>query len=91
MYGTWNTLDTNASTQGVVTNTINPISRSGALTDSLDSTLNNQTITLVNTFMVETTNNESDTAKFKFAHDSADSATSGVLKKGSWFKAEKVI
>ena len=91
MYGTWNFLDTNANTQGVVTNTINPISRSGALTDSLNSTLNNQTVTLVNTFMVETTNNESDTATFKFAHDSTDSATNAVLKKGSWFKAEKVI
>lgn len=91
MYGTWNFLDTNSSTQGVITNTVNPISKSGALTDSLDSTLNNQTVTLVNTFMVETTNNESDTATFKFATDSANQATSGVLKKGSWFKAEKVI
>ena len=91
MYGTWNTLDTNANTQGVVTNTINPISKSGALTDSLDSTLNNQAVTLVNTFMVETTNNESDTATFKFAHDSADAGTNAILKKGSWFKAEKVI
>jgi len=91
MYGTWNFLDTNTNSQGAVTNTINPISRSGALTDSLDSTLNDQTVTLVNTFMVETTNNESDTATFKFAHDSTDAATSGVLKKGSWFKAEKVI
>ena len=41
--------------------------------------------------MVETTNNEADTATFKFATNSTDQATSGVLKKGSWFKAEKVI
>ena len=91
MYGTWNFLDTNSNTQGVVTNTNNPISKSGALTDILYSTLNDQTVTLVNTFMVETTNNESDTATFKFATNSANQATSGVLKKGSWFKAEKVI
>ncbi len=91
MYGTWNLLDTNSSTQAVVTNTINAISMSGALTDSLDSTLNNKAVTLVNNFVVETTNNEADTATFKFAHDSSSSATSGVLQKGSWFKAEKVI
>ena len=91
MYGTWNSLGTNANSEGVVTNTINPISRSGALTDSLNSTLNNQAVTLVNTFMIETTNNESDTATFMFAHDSTNTATNAVLKKGSWFKAEKVI
>jgi hypothetical protein len=91
MYGTWNFLDTNTNSQGAVTNTINPISRSGALTDSLDSTLNNQAVTLVNTFMIETTNNESDTATFMFAHDSTDASTNAILKKGSWFKAEKVI
>ena len=91
MYGTWNTLDTNSSTQAVVTNTTNSISQSGALHDALDGSLNNNTITLVNSFVVETTNNEADTATFKFATDSSNQSTSGVLKKGSWFKAEKVI
>ena len=91
MYGTWNTLDTNSSTQAVVTNTANTISKSGALHDSLDGSLQNSIITLVNSFVVETTNNEADTATFKFATDSSNNATSGVLKKGSWFKAEKVI
>ena len=48
------------------------------------------TYTLVNEFTVETTNNEADTISFAFITNSADQA-SGVLKKGSWLKAEKII
>jgi hypothetical protein len=41
--------------------------------------------------MVETTNGEADTLTFGFVTNSTNQSTSGVLKKGSWFKAEKVL
>ena len=91
MYGTWNFLDTNSNSQSVVTNSSVAFTGYGLLVDSLDSSLNNDHLTLVNHFMVETTNNEADTVSFSFATNSTNQATSGVLKKGSWIKAEKVI
>jgi len=91
IYGTWNFLDTNSNSQSVITNTNVPFTGYGLLVDSLDPSLNSDHLSLVNHFMVETTNNEADTLTFHLATDSTNQSTSGVLKKGSWIKAEKVI
>lgn len=91
MYGSWTYLNPGTNGHGTVINSLSPISGYGLVVNTLDADASGIPITLVNNFVVETTNSEADTLTFQFQTDSADQATSGVLKKGSWFKAEKVI
>lgn len=86
IYGTWNRLENSG-----LYNSTSSISNYGNVLGSLNSSLVDQTVTIINKFTVETTNNEADTLSFAFTTNSNNSSTSGVLKKGSWFKAEKII
>lgn len=90
MYGTWNRLGFDTNTYPIHNSSDN-VSDYGVLVDTLDATQVNNPLTIVNKFTIETTSNEADTISFVFTTNSSNPATSGVLKKGSWLKAEKVI
>lgn len=91
LYGTWNHVYQDNQGYGYLRNTISAVTGYGSLAENLHSSALNQPLTIINKFTVETTNNESDTINFRFATNSTNAATSGVLKKGSWLKAEKII
>lgn len=91
MYGTWNHLFLENHGYNSVYNSSSAVSDYGVVVGSLDSSLVDQPVTVVNKFTVETTSNEADTLSFAFTTNSNSPSTSGVLKKGSWFKAEKII
>tara|TARA_B100002019_G_scaffold227985_1_gene201221 strand:+ start:531 stop:1325 length:795 start_codon:yes stop_codon:yes gene_type:complete len=91
LYGEWKDLEIDAAGHAVVHHESTSVSGYGKLIDSVGTNGLGATYTLVNEFTVETTNNEADTISFAFITNSADQATSGVLKKGSWLKAEKII
>lgn len=90
MYGTWNSLVSGVNGY-TINNSDTPVSSYGVLLGPLDSVRVNNLCTVVTKFTVQTTNNEADTVSFKFNTNSTNPSTSGVLKKGSWLKAEKVI
>lgn len=91
LYGQWTHID--IDNQGVATyhTTSAGVSGYGLLIDTLDTAVNNKPLTVVNKFSVATTSNEADTISFGFITNSTNSATSGVLKQGSWLKAEKIL
>lgn len=91
MYGTWNYY--HIDNQGVILSrgSTSSISGYGLVIDTIHSSTTGLPISLVNKFVVETTSSEADTIRFDFTTDSTVGTTSGVLKKGSWLKAEKII
>lgn len=91
IFGTWNHLDIDNQGHATVHGSITAMTGYGLMVDSLDVAANGELLTVVNKFTVETTNNEADTITFGFVTDSTSQATSGVLKKGSWLKAEKIL
>jgi hypothetical protein len=91
LYGTWNHLDIDNQGQANLHGSLSSVTGYGLLVDELDTSANGQEMTILNKFTVETTNNEADTISFGFVTNSTNPATSGVLKKGSWLKAEKII
>ena len=91
LYGTWNHLDIDNQGHATVHGSISSVSGYGLLIDELDPAANGEELVVINKFTVETTNNEADTISFGFVTNSTNSATSGVLKRGSWLKAEKII
>lgn len=91
IYGTWNHLEVDNQGHGFVHNNSSAMTGYGLLLDGMDSSVFGNVFTVINSFIVETTNNEADTITIGIATDSTNSATSGVLKKGSWLKAEKII
>lgn len=91
IYGTWNHLEVDNQGHGTVHNENTAITGYGLLIDSIGTDGLGENYTIVNSFVVETTNNEADTITFGFTTTSTNQATSGVLKEGSWLKAEKVL
>lgn len=91
IYGTWNHLEVDNQGHGTIHNENSAISGYGILIDSVGTAGIGESYTLVNNFVVETTNNEADTIAFGFVTNSTNQSTSGVLKKGSWLKAEKIL
>lgn len=91
IYGTWTHLDIDANGHGAVYASNQDVKYYGNIIDTINSSYYDDPFTLVNKFTVTTTNAESDTLTFKFVMDSTDVNTSGVLKQGSWLKAEKVL
>ena len=91
LYGSWNHLEIDNQGHALIHNENSAITGYGAIVDTIGTLGIGETYTLVNNFTVETTNNEADTISFGFVTNSTDPATSGVLKKGSWLKAEKII
>jgi hypothetical protein len=91
IYGTWSHLDVDNQGHGFVHTDSSPITGYGLLLDGMDSSVFDRPFSVINQFVVETTNNEADTITIGIATDSTNQATSGVLKKGSWLKAEKII
>lgn len=91
MYGTWNYY--HIDNQGIILSrgSTSSISGYGLVIDTMHSSTTGLPISLVNKFVVETTSSEADTIRFDFTTDSTIGTTSGVLKKGSWLKAEKII
>lgn len=90
MYGTWNHVLAGANSYAV-SNSSDLVSDYGTLVGPINASQVNNMLTVVNKFTVETTSNEADTISFVFTTNSTNTATSGVLKKGSWLKAEKII
>ena len=68
-----------------------PLASNSKYLDSVGTAGLTSEYTVVNNFTVQTTNNEADTISFGFVTNSVNQSTSGVLKKGSWLKAEKII
>lgn len=91
MYGTWTHLEIDNQGHALLHNEYRAVTGYGLLIDDVGTAGLGETYTLVNNFIVETTNNEADTITFGFVTDSTNQSTSGVLKKGSWLKAEKII
>lgn len=91
MYGTWNHLEIDDQGHAVIHNEHQAVTGYGLLIDAVGTDGIGETYTLVNNFVVETTTTEVDTISFEFLIDSTNDATSGVLKKGSWLKAEKIL
>lgn len=91
IYGNWNYYNLNNQQLLSSRGSLSAISGYGLLIEDIQSFATGLPITLVNKFMVETTSNEADTIQFNFTTNSSNQATSGVLKKGSWLKAEKII
>jgi len=91
IYGNWNHY--HLDNQGVLLlrGSTSSISGYGLAVETIHSSATGLPISLVNKFIVETTSSEADTIRFDFTTNSSDQATSGVLKKGSWLKAEKII
>ena len=91
LYGTWNHLEIDNQGHGTIHNENTAVTGYGILIDSIGTDGLSESYTLVNKFVVETTSNEADTITFGFTTTSTNQATSGVLKQGSWLKAEKII
>jgi len=91
LYGTWNHLEIDNQGHGTIHNENTAVTGYGLLIDSVGTDGLGADYTLVNNFIAETTNNESDTLTFGFTLTSTNQSTSGVLKKGSWLKAEKIL
>ena len=91
LYGTWNHLEIDNQGHAFIHNENAAVTGYGLVIDSVGTDGLGESYTLVNNFMVETTNGEADTLTFGFVTNSTNQSTSGVLKKGSWFKAEKVL
>lgn len=91
LYGEWKDLEIDTAGHALVHYESAAVSGYGKIIDSVGTNGLGATYTLVNEFTVETTNNEADTISFGFVTNSANTNTSGVLKKGSWLKAEKII
>lgn len=89
--GTWTHLDIDANGHGAVYASNEAIGQYGNIIDTINATYYDTPYTILNKFTVTTTNNEVDTLTFKFFMNSTDETTSGVLKQGSWLKAEKVL
>lgn len=91
LYGNWKDLEIDNQGHAIVHYENVSVTGYGLLIDAVGTDGLGSSYTLVNTFTVETTNNEADTITFGFVTDSTSQATSGVLKKGSWLKAEKIL
>lgn len=91
MFGTWTHADIDNQGHAFLHNESNAVTGYGLLIDAVGTAGLGATYTVVNSFVVETTNNEADTITFGFVTDSVNQSTSGVLKKGSWLKAEKIL
>lgn len=91
LYGNWADLEIDNQGHALIHYEKTSVSGYGLLIDSVGTAGLGASYTLINTFTVETTNNEADTITFGFNTDSTNQSTSGVLKKGSWLKAEKVL
>jgi hypothetical protein len=91
IYGTWSHLEVDNQGHGFLHNDSSAVTGYGLLLDGMDASAFSNPFTVINNFVVETTNNEADTVTIGIATNSTDQATSGVLKKGSWLKAEKII
>jgi hypothetical protein len=91
LYGNWKDLEIDNQGHAIVHYENVSVTGYGLLIDSVGTNGLGSSYTLVNTFTVETTNNEADTITFGFVTNSTSQATSGVLKKGSWLKAEKIL
>jgi hypothetical protein len=91
LYGQWKDLEVDNAGHAVVHYENTSVSGFGKLLDTVGTNGLGATYTLVHEFAVETTNNEADTISFGFITNSTSQTTSGVLKKGSWLKAEKII
>lgn len=86
MYGSWNNI-----TSGLSLNSTANHAQYGLVLGQLSPGATDVPFTIVNRFTVATTNMESDTLGFAFTTNNSSTAVSGTLKKGSWFKAEKII
>ena len=91
LYGQWIDLEIDNAGHAVSHHSNSAVSGYGKILDSVGTAGLTSEYTVVNNFTVQTTNNEADTISFGFVTDSTNAATSGVLKKGSWLKAEKII
>jgi len=92
LYGEWKKLIHEAGNI-LVHHTSTSVSGDGKILNQIGSAAGGLTDvhTIVHEFTAQTTNNEADTISFAFYTDSTNPSTSGVLKKGSWLKAEKII
>ena len=91
LYGEWIDLEIDNAGHAVVHHSNTSVSGYGKILDSVGTAGLTSEYTVVNNFTVQTTNNEADTISFGFVTNSTNQSTSGVLKKGSWLKAEKII
>jgi hypothetical protein len=91
IYGNWKYYHLDNQNDLLSKGSTSAISGYGVLIKDTTSAVSGLPISIVNKFVVETAASESDTIRFDFTTNSSDSATSGVLKKGSWLKVEKII
>lgn len=91
LYGTWNYIHQDNQGVSITRHSTVSITGSSILTENLHASTIDLPLTVINKFIVETTSNEADTITFRIAKGTDTPDTSGVLKKGSWLKAEKII
>lgn len=84
--GTWNYVEDS----GLFNSTV-PLSGIGPLFLNVTSDQTDKPVTVVNKFTINTTSTYTDNVSVQFFTSSTDTNTSGVLKAGSWLKAEKLI
>ena len=87
--GTWSHLEPDINGHGIAHNTSNLISDYGLLVDGMSVAGQGNPYTVVNNFVVKTTNGESAIITFNYCVNNSSSDV--VLKEGSWLKAEKII
>lgn len=85
-YGGWTNI-----VSGNINPSANNMAQYGLLLGPISSSATGSPYTVINKFTVVTTNMEADTIGFAFTTNNSSTAVSGTLKRGSWFKAEKIL